>query len=121
MGNFSLSLSVGKMPASSSSSCGEWGEGEGGRKFESSIVYNASKRRLLVYVPNQQRRTLNKLLTELRCRNFVDKHRLSMQIGTKHGKTCSYAMCSYYSRPVILGTTVDGWALGIMADVRALQ
>ena len=33
-------------------------------------------------VPNQQR-TLNKLPPELRCRNFVTKHRLSMQIGTK--------------------------------------
>ncbi len=38
-----------------------------------------------VNVPNQQR-TLNKLPTELRCRNPVDKHRPSMQIGTRHAK-----------------------------------
>ena len=31
-------------------------------------------------LPNQHP-TLNKLSTELRCRNFVNKHRLSMQIG----------------------------------------
>ncbi len=37
--------------------------------------------------PNQQR-TLNKLPTELRCRNFANKHRLSVQIGTKRAKTC---------------------------------
>ncbi len=38
-------------------------------------------------LPNQQR-TLNKLPTELRCRNFANKHRLSIQIGTKHAKMC---------------------------------
>ncbi len=35
----------------------------------------------------------NKLLTELRCRNFVNKHRLSTQIGPKRAKTrmqCAY-------------------------------
>ncbi len=30
--------------------------------------------------------TLNKLLTELRSRNFVNEHRLSMQIGGKRAK-----------------------------------
>ena len=35
--------------------------------------------------PNQQC-TLNKLPPELRCRNFVDKHRLSMQISTWRAK-----------------------------------
>ncbi len=35
--------------------------------------------------PNQQR-TLSKLLTELRRRNFVNKHRLSIQIGAKRAK-----------------------------------
>ncbi len=41
----------------------------------------------LVVPPNQQR-TLNKLPTELRCRIFFTKHRLSMQIGAKRAKTC---------------------------------
>ncbi len=41
-----------------------------------------------VYEPNQQR-TLNKVPTELRCRNVVIKHRLSMQIGAQRVlKTC---------------------------------
>ena len=39
----------------------------------------------LFLLPNQQH-TLNKLSTELRCRNFVNKHRLSMQIGAKRAK-----------------------------------
>ena len=38
--------------------------------------------------PNQQR-TLNKLPSELRCRNFVSRHLLSIQIGTKRAKTCT--------------------------------
>ncbi len=38
-------------------------------------------------VPNQQR-TLNKLPTELGCRNLVHKHRLSTQIGAKRATTC---------------------------------
>ncbi len=38
-------------------------------------------------VPNQQR-ILNKVPTELRCRNFVNNHRLSIQISIKHGKAC---------------------------------
>ncbi len=33
--------------------------------------------------PNQQR-TLNKLPTELQCRNFVNKHQLSIQVMQKH-------------------------------------
>ncbi len=44
--------------------------------------------------PNRQR-ALNKLPTELRRRNFVDKHRLSMRIGTQACKnvraTCAYS------------------------------
>ena len=39
------------------------------------------------HMPNQQR-TPNKLPTELRCRNFVNKHRLSLQM-------CTYALCIY--------------------------
>ncbi len=41
----------------------------------------------LAYFPNRQR-TLNKLPTELQCRNFVNKHRLSTKIGAKRAKTC---------------------------------
>ncbi len=37
--------------------------------------------------PNQQR-TLNRLPTDLRCRNFVTKHRLSIKIGARRVKTC---------------------------------
>ena len=36
--------------------------------------------------PNQQR-TLNKLPTELRRRNFTIKRRLSIQVGAKRAKT----------------------------------
>ncbi len=43
-------------------------------------------------LPNQQR-TLNKLLTELRYRNFVDNRRLSIKIGAKRAKTCVHALC----------------------------
>ncbi len=38
-------------------------------------------------LPSQQR-TLNKLSTELQCRNFVSKHQLSIQNGAKCAKTC---------------------------------
>ncbi len=47
-------------------------------------------------LPNQQRTLINsKLPTELQCRNFVKKHRLSMQIGTKRAETCM--KCVIYS------------------------
>ena len=42
--------------------------------------------------PNQQR-TLNKLPPELRRRNFVAKHRLSMQVGAQ---TCEKRVCDVY-------------------------
>ena len=35
-----------------------------------------------------QQRALNKLPTEFRCRNFVNKHRLSIQICAKRAKKC---------------------------------
>ena len=41
----------------------------------------------LLPLPDQQR-TLNKLPTELRRRNFVDEHRLSILIQAKHAKNC---------------------------------
>ena len=59
------------------------------------------------HLPNHQR-TLNKLPTELRCQNFVTKHRLSIQIGTKHAKNV-YAMCTYSDWASILHATVGGW------------
>ncbi len=58
--------------------------------------------------PNQQR-TLNKLPTELRCGNFVNKHRLSTQIGAKRAKTC-VKFGHTPTETLILHTTVDGWA-----------
>ncbi len=39
--------------------------------------------------------TLNKLPPELRCRNFVNKHRLSIQISTKRAKTCTQCVHRY--------------------------
>ncbi len=45
-------------------------------------------------VPNRQRTlTRSKLPTELRCRNFVDKHELILQIDAKRAKTC--VQCAY--------------------------
>ena len=38
-------------------------------------------------VPNRQG-TLNELPTELRCGNFVTKHRLSIQVGAKRAIMC---------------------------------
>ncbi len=42
---------------------------------------------LLLHIPSQQY-ILNKLSPELRCRNFVNKHRRSMQIDAKCARTC---------------------------------
>ena len=47
-------------------------------------------------LPNQQR-SLNEVLTELRCRNFVDKCQLNIQVGATHDGA------------FILHTTVGGW------------
>ncbi len=49
--------------------------------------------------PNQQRRILNKLPTELQYRNYVttSKHRLSIQIGAKLAKACM--QCVYVLQP----------------------
>ena len=53
--------------------------------------------------PNQQH-TLNKLPTELRCRIFFNKHRLSVQIVAKRAKACMQCKNVYASC-----TTVGGW------------
>ncbi len=42
-------------------------------------------------LPNQQC-TLNKLPTELRCRNYANKRRLSLQIRAKGAKTCMHCV-----------------------------
>ncbi len=60
-----------------------------------------------VPLPNQQR-TFTKLPIELRCRNFVPKHRLSKQIGARCAKTC--VQCEYIPTELpFLHTTVGGW------------
>ena len=60
--------------------------------------------------PNQQC-TLNKLLTELRCRNFVTMHRRSIRICGKRAKTCMQGVLYYIPNELpFLHTTVDGWA-----------
>ncbi len=53
----------------------------------------------------------NKLPTELRCRNFVNKHRLSIQVGSERAENL-HAMCTVYFPTYvasILHTTIDGW------------
>ncbi len=72
--------------------------------FESIIPYldsGAGERE-----PNQQR-TLNKLPTDPRCRNFVTKRRLSIQVGVKCAKK---HVCNVYVFQLsILHITVGGW------------
>ena len=48
--------------------------------------FDTKKREKKPISPNQQR-TLNKLPSELRCRDFVYKHRLSIQIDARRAKT----------------------------------
>ncbi len=57
--------------------------------------------------PNQQR-TLSKLPTELRCRNFVNKHQLSIQGSTKRAKTCLHCVC-IPTELLFLHAIVGGW------------
>ncbi len=58
-------------------------------------------------IPNQQR-TLNRLPTDLRCRNFANKHQLSIQIGTKRAKNM-YSTCTYSNWAPIFHATIGGW------------
>ena len=60
--------------------------------------------------PNQQR-NFNKLLTELRCKNFVNKHRLSIQIVTKRAKTCMQCVHIPTELPFCTPPLVVGLAL----------
>ncbi len=65
------------------------------------------------YVPDQQRTTLNKLPTEVRRRNFVNEHRLSIHVGAKRARTGM----QYVHLPAefsILHTTVGGWVRGTL-------
>ncbi len=41
-------------------------------------------------------RALSKLPTEQRCRNFVNKHRLSVQIGAKRTKNVYICQCAHF-------------------------
>ncbi len=55
--------------------------------------------------PNQQR-TLNKLPTDPRCRNFANKRQLRMQVGGRSAETCTQGV-QYIPTDL---TTVGGWA-----------
>ena len=59
--------------------------------------------------PNQQR-TLNMLPSELRCRNFVNKHRLSIQVGAKRAKTCMQCVHIPTEPPFCIPPLVVGMA-----------
>ncbi len=50
----------------------------------------------LVPVPNHQQRTLHKLPTTLQ--NIVNNHRLSIQIGAKRAKTCTFRLSFNFAR-----------------------
>ncbi len=51
---------------------------------------------------------LNKLPTEFRRRNFVDKHRLSVQIGAKRAKSCIQCVCIPTELPFCIPPLVVG-------------
>ena len=65
---------------------------------------------LLLLLLADQQRTFNKLLPELRCRNFVNKHRLSIQIDAKHAKTCM--QCVYGIFQLSFYFVYHHWRLG---------
>ncbi len=112
------SLHTPKVPCSSSPPCWkEEREGVGGKGREKEIVGNHGGGKVNAIVasgqrekqPNQQRRTVNKLPTELRRRNFVDNHRLSTQVGAKRAKNvCATCACIPTELP-FLHATVGGW------------
>ncbi len=70
-------------PPSHTPSGGGEGEGEGERESSSASTVLSG----FYCAPNRQR-TLDRLPAELLRRNFVNKHRLSMQVGGKRAKTC---------------------------------
>ncbi len=61
-----------------------------------------------ILLPDQQR-NLNKLPTELRCRNFVNKHRLIIQIGAKRATT---GVCNVYVFRLSFHFACHHWWLG---------
>ncbi len=65
-------------------------------------------------LPNQQR-TLNKLPSELRCRNFVNKHRLNIQIAAKRQKR----VCNVYVFQLSFHSAYHHWWLGAAAGAVA--
>ncbi len=52
----------------------------------------------------------NKLPPELRCRNFATKHRLSIKIGAKCGKTCVQRVCIPTELPFCMPALVVGFS-----------
>ncbi len=63
-------------------------------------------------LPNRQR-TLNKLRTELRCTNFVDEHRLSIQIGAKRAEK---RVCNVYVFQLSFHFAYHRWWLGTISS-----
>ena len=59
-------------------------------------------------IPNQPR-TLNKLRTDFRCRNFVNKQRVSIKIGTKCAKTCMQCVYIPTELPFCIPPLVVGY------------
>ncbi len=70
-----------------------------------------------IHLPNQQR-TLNKLPTELRCRNFVIRHRMTIQIGAKRAKTCMQCVHIPTELPFWKPLFVVGWACDTRAQLK---
>ncbi len=66
------------------------------------------RRRINSDRPPDQQRTLNKVPTELRCRNFVAKHPLGIQIGAKRAKTFIQCVCFPTEIPFCIPPLVVG-------------
>ncbi len=73
---------------------------------------------MLLYLPDQQR-TLSKLPTELRCRHFVNKHRLSTQIGARCAKTCMQYVCNIFQ--LSFHFAYHRWWLGSTSTTKVLS
>ncbi len=65
-------------------------------------------------LPNQQR-TLNKLPTELRCRNFVTKHRLE---HTNRYQNVQRLVCNVYMFRLSFHFAFHRWRLGVEDNLR---
>ncbi len=78
------------------------------------IVCSSSCFFLLLLLPNQQR-TLNKLPTDLRRRNFVNNYRLTTQIDAKRTKTHAQHV-RIPTELLFLHATVGGWEMRVVKD-----